>query len=62
MHESMLYDKIGDKVQCRLCPHNCMIAEGSRGICGVRENQKGTLYALTYGKPVATAVDPIEKK
>ncbi|MFH1510356.1 MAG: AmmeMemoRadiSam system radical SAM enzyme, partial [Candidatus Woesearchaeota archaeon] len=47
---------------CRLCPHNCMIAEGSRGICGVRENQKGTLYALTYGKPVATAVDPIEKK
>lgn len=62
MHEAMLYDRQEDKVQCRLCPHKCTILEGKRGICGVRENQKGTLYALTYGKPVVTAVDPIEKK
>lgn len=28
----------------------------------VRENQEGTLYSIFYGKPVAMAVDPIEKK
>jgi len=32
------------------------------GICGIRHNENGTLYALTYGKISAEAVDPIEKK
>lgn len=50
------------KVKCLLCPHNCIIAEGKRGICGVRENDQGVLYSLVYGKVVSTAVDPIEKK
>jgi len=39
-----------------------MISEGKRGICGVRENRGGILYALTYPKPCALHVDPIEKK
>jgi pyruvate formate lyase activating enzyme len=33
-----------------------------RGICGVRENINGTLYSVAYGKLIAHAVDPIEKK
>jgi len=33
-----------------------------RGICAVRENRSETLYSLVYGKAVARAVDPIEKK
>jgi pyruvate formate lyase activating enzyme len=33
-----------------------------RGICGVRENREGKLYALTYGKAISEAIDPIEKK
>ncbi|MFO8015831.1 MAG: AmmeMemoRadiSam system radical SAM enzyme [Candidatus Woesearchaeota archaeon] len=49
-------------VQCRLCPHNCMISEGKRGICRVRENRNGRLYSLSYGKSVSTHADPIEKK
>jgi len=28
----------------------------------VRENKDGTLYSLFYGRPIAVAVDPIEKK
>ena len=52
----------GDAVRCGLCPHRCRIAEGNAGICGVRENRGGTLFAATYGKVAAVAVDPIEKK
>ncbi len=52
----------GDAVRCGLCPHHCRIAEGKRGICGVRENRGGTLYALTYGRVSAVNVDPVEKK
>ena len=49
-------------VKCRLCPHGCVISEGSRGHCGVRENRGGRLYSLVYGTPCAVHVDPIEKK
>lgn len=49
-------------VQCQNCSHYCPIAPGGRGICGVRENQAGILYALNYDKACALAIDPIEKK
>lgn len=49
-------------IQCCLCPHNCIIAEGKTGICRARQNIKGKLYSLVYGRPVSTHVDPIEKK
>lgn len=63
MKEAMLYEKLGDgRVKCGVCPHHCVIAEGKRGICAVRENREGTLYALNYGKAIAVAIDPIEKK
>jgi pyruvate formate lyase activating enzyme len=50
------------RVRCNLCHQRCVIAAGGRGLCGVRENRDGTLYSLVYGKAVARAVDPIEKK
>jgi len=63
LKEALFYDKLGDKiVQCHICPRNCVIPQGKRGFCGVRENRGGTLYALSYGKTVAAHVDPIEKK
>jgi pyruvate formate lyase activating enzyme len=49
-------------VQCHICPRNCVIQPGKRGFCQVRENRKGTLYALSYGKLVSVHIDPIEKK
>lgn len=51
-----------DRVRCELCPHFCRIADGKVGICGVRENRKGKLYSLIYGKITSIAPDPIEKK
>ena len=50
------------KVQCLLCPKNCIIAPGDVGNCGVRKNIDGKLYSLVYGKTTGIAVDPIEKK
>jgi pyruvate formate lyase activating enzyme len=52
----------GDYVRCNLCPHRCIVAEGARGKCRVRENQGGRLISLVYGNPCAVHVDPIEKK
>lgn len=62
-YEALLYEKLADnKVRCQLCAHHCLIADGKRGICRVRENKAGVLYSLTYGKLIAAHVDPIEKK
>ena len=52
----------GSYVQCNLCPHECIIADGERGECRVRENRGGRLYSMVYGNPCAVHVDPIEKK
>lgn len=63
MKEAILYRELGNSgVQCSVCGHRCVIKDGDRGICGVRENLGGKLYSLNYGKSVAAAVDPIEKK
>jgi len=63
LKEAMFYEKLNnDKVKCTLCPHKCVIPNFKKGICGVRENRNGVLYSLVYGKLIAKAVDPIEKK
>ena len=63
MKEAYLYEKMNDSsVRCFLCNHRCLIKEGSRGICQVRENRDGALISLVYGKVIARHVDPIEKK
>lgn len=63
MQEARFYEKAqGNKVQCHLCAHECVIDPGSRGICMVRENRGGVLYSLVYGKIISQNIDPIEKK
>ena len=49
-------------VQCRLCPHECILGENDRGFCRTRVVKGGKLYSLVYGNPCAVHVDPIEKK
>jgi pyruvate formate lyase activating enzyme len=63
MTEAMFYKKLeGGDVRCGLCNHFCRIKPKKRGICGVRENEDGTLETLVYGRLIAMHVDPIEKK
>ena len=52
----------GGRVQCTLCPNNCVIPEGKRGICRVRENRGGRLYTLTYGQPATFHFETMEKQ
>jgi len=57
-----LYDKRPDNVvQCHACAHQCVITPGKSGICQVRMNKAGTLYA-PHGYVEGLAIDPIEKK
>ncbi len=61
--KAYLYNTIENrKAKCHLCHHRCLINDGKRGICGVRENSGGTLHTLVYDKLIARHVDPIEKK
>ena len=63
IREALLYEKIGgERIQCHLCGHQCVVKQGKRGLCGVRENREGILHTLVYGKIIAENVDPIEKK
>jgi pyruvate formate lyase activating enzyme len=63
MHEALFWEKEKDnRVRCSLCRFRCLISDGRRGRCGVRENHSGILYSLVYGKSIAENIDPIEKK
>ena len=61
--EARFYEKLADKkIRCRLCPRSCIVADGERGDCGVRENRDGTYYTLVHSRVCAANVDPVEKK
>lgn len=63
LHEAGHYKALdGGTVQCTLCPWHCVVSDGNRGKCGVRENRQGRYYTLIYGRPCAMNNDPIEKK
>ncbi len=52
----------GDKVACHLCPVECRLTKGKKGVCRSRYNLDGELVTDNYGELVTLAVDPIEKK
>jgi pyruvate formate lyase activating enzyme len=61
--EAMHYTIREDKTAlCNLCPHNCRIGEGGKGICGVRILKSGKLHTVNYGEISSIALDPVEKK
>lgn len=63
MIEAKYYEKKDDSaLQCRLCPHACVIAPGKAGICRVRKNDGGKLFSLSYEQVTSLNMDPIEKK
>ncbi|MEE9200298.1 MAG: AmmeMemoRadiSam system radical SAM enzyme, partial [Candidatus Brocadiales bacterium] len=63
VHEAMYYEKLeDDRVECKLCPRDCKVADLERGYCGVRENHGGTYNTLVHSRVCALHLDPIEKK
>ncbi len=63
LQHAFLWEKLkGDKIQCRLCNHFCLISPGERGECGVRENKGGKLFTHVRDSVAAANLDPVEKK
>lgn len=50
------------KIQCDLCPRECKLNEGQRGLCFVRARQGDGMVLTTYGRSSGYCIDPIEKK
>jgi pyruvate formate lyase activating enzyme len=50
------------RIQCDLCPRDCRLKDGQRGLCFVRQREGDRMVLTTYGRSSGFAVDPIEKK
>lgn len=50
------------RIQCDVCPRNCKLREGQRGLCFVRANLDDQIKLTTYGRSSGYCIDPIEKK
>ncbi len=50
------------RIQCDLCPRDCTLKDGQRGLCFVRKNEGGNMMLTTYGRSSGLCIDPIEKK
>ena len=51
-----------NKIKCTACNRYCIISKNQTGFCKVRKNINGSLVSLVDNKPIAIAIDPIEKK
>ena len=57
------WHKLDDgRIQCDLCPRDCKLHEGQRGLCFVRRCENDQIVLTTYGRSSGFCVDPIEKK
>ena len=63
MIEASYYEKSTShpEVRCKLCPHDCRIEDGSTGVCRVRKNVAGLLYAENYEEVVSVGFHRIEE-
>jgi len=62
-HKANFYHKFSEtKIQCDLCPRQCVIPEGHHGFCFVRQNHNQEMILTTYGRSSGFCIDPIEKK
>ncbi|MFM2078974.1 MAG: hypothetical protein RJA49_2864 [Actinomycetota bacterium] len=50
------------RVRCDVCPRECKLHEGQRGLCFVRARQDDRIVLTSYGRSSGFCVDPIEKK
>lgn len=50
------------RLQCDVCPRECRLQDGQRGLCFVRARRGEELVLTTHGRSSGFCVDPIEKK
>jgi pyruvate formate lyase activating enzyme len=62
-HPARWWHRLDDgRIQCDLCPRDCRLHEGQRGLCFVRQRVGDAMVLTTYGRSSGFCVDPIEKK
>jgi pyruvate formate lyase activating enzyme len=49
-------------LQCDLCPRDCRLKDGQRGLCFVRQRQGDAMVLTTWGRSSGFCLDPVEKK
>ena len=62
-HPGRYWSRLEDgRIQCDVCPRECKLQEGQRGLCFVRSRQHDEIVLTTYGRSSGFCIDPIEKK
>jgi pyruvate formate lyase activating enzyme len=62
-HPGRWWHRLEDgRIQCDLCPRDCRLHEGQRGMCFVRKREGDRMVLTTYGRSSGFCVDPVEKK
>ena len=57
------WQKLNDgRMQCDVCPRQCKLHDGQRGLCFVRQAEGDQIVLTTYGRSSGFCIDPIEKK
>ena len=57
------WSRVSDgRLRCDVCPRECRLADGQRGLCFVRARQGDEMVLTTWGRSSGFCVDPIEKK
>ncbi|MBK8985681.1 MAG: AmmeMemoRadiSam system radical SAM enzyme [Chloroflexi bacterium] len=60
---TVYWHKLADgRIQCDVCPRECKLHNGQRGLCFVRLAQDDQIVLTTYGRSSGFCIDPIEKK
>ncbi|HEY2513496.1 MAG TPA: AmmeMemoRadiSam system radical SAM enzyme [Polyangiaceae bacterium] len=50
------------RIRCDVCPRDCTLHEGQRGLCFVRRRVGDAMVLTTYGRSSGFCIDPVEKK
>ena len=58
-YQSLLKD---NALKCEVCPRECILKDGQKGFCNIRQNLNGNITLTSYGYTTGLAIDPIEKK
>ena len=56
------FEVLNNKIKCTVCPRECLLAEGQKGFCRVRQNKNGKIDLIPNNYATGLAVDPVEKK
>lgn len=62
-HSTQYWHTLQDgRVQCDLCPRECKLQAGQRGLCFIRMATEQGVVLTSYGRSSGFVIDPVEKK